>query len=62
MLGSIDYLSEQIHTLDHALLSEAWGVGIKAVRSRLNGERDLTVREISAVARALGVSTSDLLG
>lgn len=62
MLSSIDHLSDQIQTIDHVTLSDAWGIGVKAVGSRLNGERDLTVREISAVARELGVRTSDLLG
>lgn len=62
MLSSIDHLSDQIQTIDHVTLSDAWGIGVKAVRSRLNGERDLTVREISAAARVLGLRTSDLLG
>lgn len=62
MLPSIDHLNDQIHTIDRTELSAMWGIGIKAVRSRLNGERDLTVREMSAVARELGISTSDLLG
>lgn len=62
MLSSIDHLSNQIHTISYTDLSNAWGVGVKSVRSRLNGERDLTVREISAAAKLLGISTSDLLG
>lgn len=43
-------------------LCEAWDLSEKAVRSRLDGKRDLTVREIGALAKLLRVRTSDLLG
>ena len=36
-------------------LSKAWGVSRKAVRSRLAGSRDLTVREVGAIADLVGV-------
>lgn len=62
MQSSTDHMYSTIRTIDIAELSKAWDVSIKAVKSRLDGGRDLTVREISAVARLLGVRTSDLLG
>lgn len=62
MQSSTDHMYSTIRTIDIAELSKAWDVSVKAVKSRLDGGRDLTVREISAVARLLGVRTSDLLG
>lgn len=44
-----------INSIDPSRLAHAWNLGDKAVRSRLNGERDLTLVEIGAVADLVGV-------
>ena len=54
-------MNQLISNLDPLELGKIWNISQKAVRSRLNGERDLTIREISAVAQLLGARTSDLL-
>lgn len=62
MPQSIDNMTALINTIDRTQLAHAWSLGGKAVRSRLNGERDLTIREICEVSKLLGARTSDLLG
>lgn len=46
-------------SIDIKALCEAWGLSAEAVRSRLTGKRDLTVREVGAMAKILGVRTHD---
>lgn len=62
MPQSIDNMTTLINSLDPQRLASAWNLSPKAVRSRLNGERDLTIRELAEVSKLLGFRTSDLLG
>lgn len=55
MPQSIDNMTALINTIDRTQLAHTWNIGDKAVRSRLNGERDLTMGEIGAVADLVGV-------
>lgn len=49
--------------LDPMELGTAWNLSQKAVRSRLNGERDLTLSEVCAVADIIGIQALlDALG
>lgn len=54
-------MKQLISNLDPLELGKAWSLSSKAVRSRLNGERDLTYRELVLLSESLGVRTSDLL-
>lgn len=50
-------------TLDPLELGAAWNLSQKAVRPRLNGERDLTLSEVCAVADLVGIQALlDALG
>lgn len=55
MPQSIDNMTTLINSIDQAHLAHAWNLGDKAVRSRLRGERDLTMSEIGAVADLVGM-------
>ena len=48
-------------TLDPLELGVAWNLSQKAVRPRINGERDLTYMELVQLSEMLGIRTSDLL-
>ena len=48
-------MKQLISNLDPLELGKAWSLSSKAVRSRLNGERDLTLSQICAVADLAGI-------
>lgn len=48
-------LHSLLGNLDPLTMSAAWNLSLKAVRPRLNGERDLTLSEISIVADLVGI-------
>lgn len=48
-------LKKLISNLDPLDLQSIWGLSRNAVRSRLNGERDLTLSEICALADLVGI-------
>lgn len=62
MQGSTDYMQELINRINPVELGRAWSLSQGAVKARLTGKRALTIREIGAVSKLLGVRTSDLLG
>lgn len=55
MPQSIDNMTTLINSLSPQHLALAWNLSPKAVRSRLNGERDLTMSEVGAVADLVGM-------
>lgn len=55
-------MQELINRIDPVELGRAWSLSQGAVKARLTGKRALTIREIGAVSKLLGVRTSDLLG
>ena len=48
-------MNQLISNLDPLELGKSWNLSQKAVRSRLNGERDLTLSEICALADLVGI-------
>lgn len=55
MPSRIDNMTSLINTIDSHQLASAWDLSANAVRSRLRGERDLTMSEIGAVADLVGM-------
>lgn len=55
MPQSIDNMTALINSINPQHLESAWNLSTKAVRSRLNGERDLTMSEVGAVADLVGI-------
>lgn len=55
MPQSIDQMTELMNLIDPNVLAAEWNLSRKAVRSRLNGERDLTLSEVGALADLVGI-------